>query len=214
MVADVEVTISSDLRPDAHPRQPLDVAGARHGRVVRREPDRDPALVEPPRQLAPLRGRAHAPIDDAVEVEDHEANVRWKGRHAADIGARGDRGRGSTARPITLEPGESRQYDAADSAPRAPRAASAPEAPRVMRQSAPYRGVEETHAEAFQPMDGRLRRPDAHSRGVWRLGSSAEQRREPARRERGESRPPAARPRPGWRRAATRRRARTSRSAS
>ena len=69
---------------DAHAAETLDIASARHGRVVGRETDGDAAPVEPADKLRRAGDRIRAPVDHAVEIEDDEAHASGQVGHPAD----------------------------------------------------------------------------------------------------------------------------------
>ncbi len=68
---------------DAHPPEARHVPVACDHRVVRREPHRHPGGVQRRDQLPGALDRLETAIDDAVEVEDDEADAVGKGAHAA-----------------------------------------------------------------------------------------------------------------------------------
>jgi hypothetical protein len=71
-------------RADAHRTEPLDVLLSLDHRVVRREPHQDRSLVEPGDELHGAGDGLVSAVDDAVEVEDHEADALGEAMHRPD----------------------------------------------------------------------------------------------------------------------------------
>ena len=82
-MADVDVTISSTAVAMPIPLEARHVPFARDHRVVRREPHRHPGGVQRRDELTRAVDRLETAIDDAVEVEDDEADALGKAAHAA-----------------------------------------------------------------------------------------------------------------------------------
>ena len=69
--------------PDAHLREPFDVGLTGRRRVVRREANRRSTTVEEVDELRRAGNRHRPPIDDSVEVEDHQSHPLGQPVHGA-----------------------------------------------------------------------------------------------------------------------------------